>query len=282
MRLPRFVDELNTEPVFPGNGLPPRPGEDRPGLSPFGRLAMGGTLGKSSILIYDRHEEGVQDAGVNMINIEGDDLEELALRLDKQNVTGEQTNAEVTPCDFPGDDEPIRWPPLEALVEFGTGGVGTKIAVDYINGVTLSVSASFLRVSALVTQGRHDGDIFGTSAAYYLAAHVGPGFAECHAQRTVFVGEVDNKDESGVFELPRLAKIATLVGRRHHHERHAPAHTAGWIRFWQSPNGRHGVGDVFVANPQLPVQVPNGAMYFTVFNESGHEMNMSVIFGLGL
>ena len=32
------------------------------------------------------------------------------------------------------------------------GGVGTKFIVDYMNGVTLSVSASYLRVSALVTQ----------------------------------------------------------------------------------------------------------------------------------
>ena len=41
-RLPR---PLHVEPVYPGNGLPPRPGEDRPGLSPFGRLAMGQALG---------------------------------------------------------------------------------------------------------------------------------------------------------------------------------------------------------------------------------------------
>ena len=40
---------LYGEPIYPGNGYPPNPGENRPGLSPWGRLAMGQTLGKSSI-----------------------------------------------------------------------------------------------------------------------------------------------------------------------------------------------------------------------------------------
>ena len=191
-RLPR---PLHTEPNYPGNGLPPRPGEDRPGLSPFGRLAFGKVLGKSSILIYDHHVDCVQQAPVDMIVVEGDDLDASQLiltlhpprviplcfdelRLDFQNVTGEQTNSEVSNvCDFPGTNEPIRWPPLEALIEFGVGGVSTKVIVDYLNGVTLSVIASYLRVSALVTQTKKCGDVYGTSAAYHLAAHVGPGYA---------------------------------------------------------------------------------------------------------
>jgi hypothetical protein len=300
MRNPRFARALQVEPLYPGNGLPPRPGENRPGLSPFGRFAMGQTLGKSSILIYDHHVEGVQQAAVDMISIEGDDLDatqliitlhpprviplsfaEVAERLDQQNLTGEQTNQEVTPHDFPGTDEPIRWPPLEALVEFGTGGVGTKVAVDYLNGVTLSVTASFLRVSALVTQSKCTGDISGTSAAYYLAAHAGPGFADSHAQRTIFVGDIDDREESCVLDLPRFAEIATLIGCRSRHHR-CPTLTIGWIRFWQDSKGKHCVGDVFVSDPQARIVVPNAAQYFSVFNESCHKMKMSVIFELAL
>jgi len=71
-RVPR---PLHVEPLYPGNGLPPRPGEDRPGLSPFGRLAMGQLLGKSSILIYNENGSVVQQAPVDMINVEGDDLD---------------------------------------------------------------------------------------------------------------------------------------------------------------------------------------------------------------
>jgi hypothetical protein len=297
---PRFARELHVEPLYPGNGLPPRPGEDRPGLSPFGRLAMGQCLGKSTILIYDHHADDVQSSLNDMIVIEGDDLDaqqliltlhpprviplsfdEISARLDQQNLTGEQTNAEVTPCDFPGTDHSIRWPPLEAMIEFGVGGVGTKVIVDYMNGVTLSVSASYLRVSALVSQSKCTGDIIGTSAAYYLAAHVGPGFAESHAQRTIFVGDVDDHDDSEVLDVPRLAKIATLIGCRSRHHR-SPTLTIGWIRFWQDPKGKHCVGDFFVSDHQSRVEVPNAAQYFSVFNESGHKMKMAVIFELAL
>jgi len=296
---PRLPRPLHVEPLYPNNGLPPRPGENRPGLSPFGRLAMGQCLGKSTILIYDHHTPDVQTSLNDMISVEGDDLDAQQLivtlhpprviplsfdqiyeRLDQQNLTGEQTNSEVTPCDFPGTNHSIRWPPLEALIEFGVGGVSTKVAVDYMNGVTLSVSASYLRVSALVTQNRRSGDIFGTSAAYYLASHVGPGFAESHAQRTIFVGDVDDHDESDVIDVPKLAKIATLMGCRSRHR--SPTLTIGWIRFWQDPEGKHCVGDFFVSDHQSHVEVPNAAMYFSVFNESGHKMRTSVIFELAL
>jgi hypothetical protein len=261
---------------------------------------MGGTLGISSILIYNNHADGVQSAGVDIINVNGDNLDaqqliltlhpprviplsfdDVRAHLDQQNLKGEQTAAEISPCAFPGTDEPIRWPPLEAVVEFGTGGVNTEIVVDYMNGVTLSVPASFLRVHALVTQSRRCGDVYGTSAAYYLAGHVGPGFAASHAQRTIFVGAVHDDHESDALNVPMFGRVAILVGHRSHHGHH-PAHTIGWIRFWQSPNGTNGVGDFFISDHQVRVDVPNGAQYFSVFNKSGHEMKMSVLFELAL
>jgi hypothetical protein len=299
---------------------------DHLGLSPFGRLAKGQALGKSSILIYDNKSNDVQSAPVDMITIAGDDLDACQLavtlhpprviplsfgeareRLDRQNLTGEQTNSEVTAGDFPGTDKPMRWPPLEALIEFGTGGVSTQVVVDYVNGVTLSVIASYLRVHALITQSRKDGEIFGTSAAYYLAAHVGPGFVENHVQRTVFVADVRNREESDVFDVPKFAKRASVVGcgharhhdhehthHEHHHDdlhephelhghRHAPLMVAGWIRFWQSPDGTNCVGDFFISGAQpVAIDVPNGGQYFTVFNEAGHKMELAVIFELAL
>lgn len=258
---------------------------------------MGQTLGGSSTLIYDHRANDVQPAKSDMIVIEGDDLdacqlnlvlhpprvvplcfEEISRILNQQNITGEQDNGEVTACDFPGTCEPIRWPPLEAQVEFGVGGVSTKVTVDYLNGVTLSVIASFLRVKALVTQ--NNCDVFGTSALYRLAAHVGPGFAESHAQRTIFVGEVKDHHDSCVLDVPEFAKIAVLIGCREHHK--TPTLTIGWIRFWQDPKGCHCVGDFFVSDHQDRVEVPNAAQYFSVFNESGHKMKMAVIFELAL
>lgn len=288
------------EPTYPGNGYPPRPGEDRPGLSPFGRLAMGQCLGKSSILIYDNEISTVQPAATNMITVEGDDLDawqltvtlhpprvipicfdDVRVRLDQQNLTGEMTNADIIDKDFPGTHRAMRWPPLEALVEFGVGGVSTQVVVDYINGVSFGVIASYLRVSALVSQSRKNGDIFGTSAAYYLAAHVGPGFVEGHVQRTVFVGDVHQNRESDVFDVPKFGKVAYLTGCRAHH-RKRPVVTVGWIRFYQSPDRTNCVGDFFVPSQEARIEVPNGGLYFAVFNESGHEMKMSVVFELAL
>lgn len=295
---PVEVNPLYGHPIYPNNGYPARPGENRPGLSPFGRLAMCQTLGKSSILIYDARADPRKIPIVDMIAIEGDDLDaqQLVLTLHpprvvplpfsavrdvlgQQNLTGEQDNAEVTAGNFPGTPHPIRWPPLEAQIEFGVGGVSTKAIVDYTNGITLSVQASYLRAHALVSQSR-EGDIFGTSAAYYLAAHVGPGFAESHTQRTIFLGEVDDGDETPAFDVPKFAKLARLVGCRA--DCGAPVITVGWVRFWQSPNGTNCVADLFVANHETRIEVSNAGQYFTVLNQSGHCMRMSVIFELAL
>lgn len=293
---PHLTRLLHIDEIYPGHPLPPRPGEDRPALSPFGRLAMGQLLGKSSILIYDGDTSGVQQSAVDMITVEGDDLDatQLVLTLQpprvipiafdavervlaQQNLTGEQTNAEITAGNFPGSSEAIRWPPLEAQIVFGTGGVNTSVAVDYVNGVTVSVVASFLRVRAIVTQSKDNGSVYGTSAAYYLAANVGPGFAEAHAQRTIFVGSLAADASSDVLDVPRFAKLAMLCGWR----TGSPQLPAGWIRFFQDPQGLYGVGDFFLSGSSR-IEVPNGAMYFSIVNGSGLTLNMSTIFELAI
>jgi hypothetical protein len=264
---------------------------------------MGQNLGKSSNVIYDSALDRPQSAGVDMIQVEGDDVDawqlavtlhpprviprsfdEVRAVLGQQNLSGEQTNAEVTALDFPGTRSPIRWPPLEAKILFGVGGVSTEVVADYVNGVSFSVCASFLRVTALVSQSRQDGDIIGTSAAYYLASHVGPGFGVGHVQRTIFVGDLDNRRESDVFDAPKFGRVASLSGCRlgHHSTHHAPSAAIGWIRFFQSPNGTHPVGDFRVRGHESRVVVPNGGMYFSVFNQSGHRMKMAVVFELAI
>lgn len=278
-----------------------REDEGRFGLSEFGRLAMGGNLGKSSILIYDPCVSVEQPAEVDMVNIEGDSLDAVQLvltlhpprvipicradlRIDIQNSTGEQTNAEVEVTPFPGDQYPIRWPPLEAVIEFGVGGVGTKVVVDYLNGATVPVTASFLRVRAIVTQSDHCNGIAGTGAAYYLAAHIGPGYCSPRAQRTIFVGEVRDDGDSCVFPVPRFAKAATLIGCGHLCSDSCDESPCaqGRILYWQSPNGTCCVGDVRASDHHKRIEIPNGAQHFSVFNESGHKMRMAVIFDLAL
>ena len=84
-----------------------------------------------------------------------------------------------------------------------------------------------------------------------------------------------------MFDVPRFANVAILIGCRDHRHK-SPTLTIGCIRFWQDPKGKHCVGDFFVSDHQSRVEVPNAAQYFSVFNESGHKMRMSVIFELAL
>jgi len=269
-------------------------------LSAFGRLSKSNTFGISAVLIYDKHGNPAQNAVTDLIALNGDNADASQLlvtlhpprvipsstegqRLDIQNITGEMGNAEAVLSEFldeDGDSHPIQWPPFDAVIEYGTGGTSTKFACDFANGMTVAVSGSFLRVHAVVGQGV-SGDISGTSAAYRVSAHVGPGFGVNHITRTIYVGVLNHKEESEVFDVPKFGKRVSLVGTRSNGD--DPSVTEGWIRFYQSPNGHHRVADFFFDKTTPPtVEFPSGAAYFSVLNKSGHHMKMSVIFGLAL
>lgn len=286
-------------PIYPGNGYPPNRGEARPGMSPFGRLAKGQPLGKSSILPYDASLDRIQPAAVPILQVEGDDLDASQLcitlapprviplpfievsELDIQNQTGEQDNSEITADNFPGDIAPIQWPPLEAVIEWGIRGASSRAIVDYVNGVTVNVIASYLRVYATVTQSEASGEITGTSALYYLTAFVGPGWTKTGtAKRTIYIGTIAQNAASLVFDVPRFARTAMVVGC----DTTVPANiTVATLRFWQSPDGTNNVGNFFQSSNQPgPFAVPNGAQYFSVENGSAVGMKFSVIFELAL
>ncbi len=138
-------------------------------------------------------------------------------------------------------------------------------------------------MSAVVTQSESSGGISGTSAAYYLAAFVGPGFARGNAQRTVYVGDLDANMESGVYDVPRFAKRAYVYGQDN---MTPPSLPAGFLRFWQSPTGAASgtnVGNAyFNGNQPVSFDIPSGAAYFSVYNQSGTTMRQSVVFELAL
>jgi len=289
---------LDDLPIFPGRGYPPNPGESRPGLSPFGRLAKGNPLGKSSVFVWSAAAERSQQGPVQLLQIEGDDLDasqllvtlapprvialpfaDVQLDIDQQILTGEQGNGEVTAGDFPGTASRIAWPPLEAVLEWGVKGAQAKAVVDYVNGLTVSVVASYLRVYAQVSQTIDVGAFAGTSAAYYLAAFVGPGWTKTGtAQRTVYVGSVVNGDSSAVFDVPRFARKAIVVGCD---TTNPPGVTVATLQFWQSPNGTNNVGNFLQSgNQPLAFDVPNAAQYFSVMNGMGNPVLFSVLFEL--
>lgn len=292
---------LITMPQFPGDGYPPRPGEGpRHRQTAWARLCEGGAIGKKTILLYNSDEDAKQPAPVPMLSIEGDDADacQMIITLSppsviplafahvsgsfaNQNTTGEQDNQQIRTRDpFPGEAGPIVWPSIHAIVEFGTGGTSSRVAVDFVNGARFTVSASFVRVFASIAATTRSG-LIGTSAAYVLGAFASPGFGNIGAQRTIYVNELDEDAESQVFSVPKFAKRAYLIGCD---GGAAPNLTIGVIRFWQSSDGLAGgnnVGNQFVSgNQPAAFDVPAAAAYFSVLSGMPGPTLFSVVFEL--
>jgi hypothetical protein len=285
---------LYGNPRYPGNGrMPPHP-DDRNDLTAWARLARGCALGKKSVLIYD--DERV-NAAVPMLQIEGQDGDAqnivvtlgspsvIALPLvdfaglNLQAITGEQTNFQSGARTFPGTASPTEWPAIMAVLEWGVGGVSSKAYVDFVNGTTINLTASWLRVHAAISEFDADA-VPGTSAAYVLQAFVGPGFTRNGtAHRTIYVGELPDNTESAVFPVPPFANRARLISTN---GQAVPSATAGAIRFYRSAAGLasgDGIADCLVSatDVERAFDVPNGAEFFSVFNSQGES---DVLFGV--
>jgi hypothetical protein len=287
---------LSGESIYPGHGIPPRRGEDRPGLSPWGRLARGQPLGKKTVLVYDADDARQQAASVTILKVEGDDLDAQqvvvtlapplvialpfspALSLSgAQNLTGEQSNLQNT-GNFPGTFAPVSWPPFEAVIEWGVGGASARASVDFTNGATVSnLTASWIRVHAVVPR---DTQVTGTSAAYVLYAFVGPGPGTGSARRTVWVGDVPAATESAASPVPRFARQATVVSAD---PAAAPAVTSATLRFWQDSAKTDCVGNFVVTGGQpLPFDLPAGAMFASVLSGLGVAAKFGIVYHLSI
>lgn len=272
----------------------------------WARLVRGQGVGKSSVLIYDAENPAQQGSPVSILEIGGAHTDvdagdacpiiltiapprviPMALATvrelygNAQNLTGEQNNIEIAGLDpFPGTTDPIVWPQMEAIIEWGTGGMQAQARCDFSNGLTVSLSASWLRVHAAAVPTDASG-ITGTSAAYWLAAFASLGWGRPGiAQKTVYVGDVDQADSSEVFAIPRFAKRAYLIGCS---DTDPPPVTVGTIRFWRSPDGTNNAGNLFVSgNQPQAFDVPNGAMYFSVYSGMSVTAPFSVVFELAI
>jgi len=290
--------------AYPGHGYLPRSGEDRPALSAWGRLARGGALGKKATLTYNANGRIVQDALTSILQVQGDDADaqqivvtlspplvvarafsSISAGANQQNATGEQSNVELlNQVTFPGALNPIEWPPIEAVIEWGVGGASNRAQVDYVNGSTACLTASWLRVFGRIVSGAATG-ISGTSAIYVLAAFVGPGLTRSPAQKTVYVGDVDSLTESAVFPVPPFARSAYVVTSD---PTAGPGIAVGvtTLRFWQSPDGVAGgrnMGNFFVSgNQSEQFPVPAGAAYASVFNQMGITSRLAIVYNLSI
>ena len=288
-----------------GHGFPPRAGEEFPPRNAWERLTRGQPLGKRAVMIYDASLDVEQTAGVPFFQLSGNDCDAQQLTLvlapptvvaepftdvrandvNIQNLSTSQDNYEVSDADFPGALVPITWPPLQAKIKWGIGGHHTEAWVDIMNGCVVNLCASFVEVLAAIVL-TDDNAISGTSAAYSLAAFIGPGFTRPgNAQNTVYVGSLEESAESLVFPVPRFAKRAYVIGRD---PAVTPAVTVATLRFWQNvlPAGNAGarnVGNFLCTSNQFqPVDVPNGGQYFSVLSGEGQTNSYAVIFDLSL
>lgn len=289
---------LNGQMVYPTHGLPPRRGEDRAGLSPWGRLARGQPLGKKTVLVYNANDTGRQSATVPILKVEGDDLDaqpmvvtllpplviplafapQLFLHQGIQNLTGEQNNLENAGSNFPGTGSPVVWPQFEAIVEWGVGGASARASVDFLNGATIpNLNASWIRVHAAVPRGT---PIVGTSAAYVLYAFVGPGPGPGSAQKTVWVGDLDAGTESTASPVPRFMRRAYVVGAN---DAANPPPTSAVLRFWQDANKTHNVGNFVMTGGQpLPFDVPAAAMFASVLSTMNAASRFGIVYNLSI
>jgi len=292
------MTRLSQELLYPEHGYPPRPREDRPGLSAWARLSRGACLGKKSVLIYNAARRTPQSSPVSILRVQGDDLDAQHITLTlapplvvplpfspllaarSQNLTGEQDNAEIiSRGNFPGELQPVTWPPIDAIIEWGVGGASASASVDFVNGTAVNLVASSLEVHAAVTAA--PADIAGTSAAYVLYAWVGPGFARPGtAQKTVYVGTLDTYAESRAFPIPPFARSAYVLAGD---ASSTPPVTAATLRFWQSPNRTNSVGNVAISGRRpTPFDIPAGAAYASVQSGLACKARFSIIYNLAI
>lgn len=290
---------MNGQLVYPTHGIPPRRGEDRAGLSPWGRLCRGQPLGKKTVLLYDSADARRQSATVPILKVEGDDMDaqslvvtllpplviplafapQLFLHAGIQNLTAEQNNLENA-GNFPGSSPPapVAWPPFEAIIEWGVGGASSRASVDFVNGATVpNLVASWIRVHAAVPR---DTPVTGTSAAYVLYAFVGPGPGVGSAQKTTWVGELEAGAESSASPVPRFAKRSYVVGAD---DSANPPPMSAVLRFWQDRDKTKNVGNFVMSGGQpLPFDVPNGAMFASVLSTMNAASRFGILYNLAI
>jgi hypothetical protein len=293
---PRYA-ELGGQMIYPGNGYPSNVGEDRPGLSPFGRLAKGQGLGKSVAILYNAALAEQQLGKFEILRVEGDDLDACQMHItiaaprvqwvafdDLPEDVGSSasmtfSNAEVSSHNFPGTASPIIWPSFQAIIEWGTRGSQAIAVVDIVNGFTFNVTASFVRVVPAISQGAAVGAP-GTSAAYEIRGSVGPGFTTGSAllRNTVFIGSVTgNGGESDVFSVPPFASKATVVQLTN-----TGATASAYLNFFRDPGAINGAGSYFQSgNQPQGFVVPSGGLYFTIEN-TANVADFAVVFELAI
>ena len=193
--------------------------------------------------------------------------------------------------------------PMIATVQWGIGGVNVQRAeVDFLNGLSINLSASYLRLGLEIDPLLQKLNVLpGTSAIYEVEAFVGPGYAKRNnAQRTINFEGVQppgggSLGTSPVVPIPKFATRCRLtLGCAASVD---PDTLSGWTAqvvffrgynqgYTANPNPAAWVdvtGINKIVDGQLgDIEIPNGSYYVAVRHKNSFTIVPRLIFDLGI
>jgi hypothetical protein len=203
------------------------------------------------------------------------------------NATGERSNLDFLLDNFnfgfPG------WVPAVGLIEWGIGGVQGSAEVDWVNGTTVNITASWVRISAFIDQSQTFIGI--ASGIVCCQAFVGPGgiFRGIAAQRSIVTGPIRQADSllprpafpfNGfgpneatypvpLFPIPNMAKDGTITAIISNLDLDRSVNDFDLqLLYYASTSGAAVSAARFTNNLRIPALIPNGAAFFTIQNMS--------------
>ena len=293
----------------------------------WSEMIEGKTAGKRTTIVIPFNSGAVgRSAPTNVLEISGKDTHAIPINVSLSSplflvqskfpggvvptngtaldATGEQSNDDLYL--FPPVGNSVSWAAPVALVQWGVGGVQAEAEVDFVNGLCINLTASFIRVSIFTDD--INANVIVDGGVMVLSAFAGPGMPKPNnAQRTVNVGRISvgpfgspvlgfqgttqnplGPPTINMFPIPQFAKRASIVGTNQN----------GGIPFWaddgtldvtlifdRSTGGGSPTGAFrFNSSTIARVNIPNGSMYFTVQNNHNAQTvrDLSVVFDLAI
>ena len=299
--------DLNSGVLYPGHGLPPRPSVETP-QTLYALLCEGRSLGKRVSLLVNSADNGslISPAKVNILQVDGANAAAMNLTLTispprvipvggatgislaraQELVESQQASGTMDFADVEDGNLGVACTPTIVLIDHGVGGVSTHhVEVDVLNGLTCTLSGSFVRVGVAPDPLLAKFNIAaGSDAIYELAAHLAPGSSKpSTAQRTIQLGLVQGPEDdfffgtSGFAPIPKFAtQVALNIGGGPFVD---PNSMLGWIVqviFFEScpstgyqPQTNPAFWPAFISTAMIAdngngnrwITIPNGAQY---------------------
>lgn len=273
--------------------------------TPWSMLRKGKSIGKSVDVLFTTPAltQSVAPAFNDLLLVQGEDDDAMNLKLtinppqyaptvtvlptsngQQVPLSGTQDNVMASPPKLGGAALVPPFASAFASIEWGCGGASNVAEVDFNNGVTVDLTASFVRVKAAF-------DVFPSAEygdpsfvhPYRLSAFIGPGYprGSYPATRTLIGDVLNDGAESAAYAIPRFSRRAFVF---------APTGLGvtfvGQLRLWRDNRGAASVFPIanYLVSGNNPGSfiIPNGAAYWTIVNNSGAQEQPRICFELGI